>query len=171
MSLGHPTRKLSSFPLGALSVLVSWVKTEQDLALWSGNTFRNGFSRLTMERHLKRSDLDSFAYLDEKKNLLCYADIVRKDSRTAVLCRVIVHPNHRRKGLGKEFCKDLLQWAKNNGNYLEVHLNTLGRNKPALACYESLGFTTLLIKPNCRKVCGQWQDLVIMALHLKYFSR
>ena len=149
-----------------VNTLVSWIRNEEDLALWSGNTFRNGFSAGKMQLHLNRTDLDSFAYLDKKKNLLCYADIARKERKTGVLCRVIVHPDHRRKGLGKAFCRDLLHWAKHNGNYSRIHLNTFGHNKAALACYGALGFHTVSVEPKCRKVRGELQDLVVMAANL-----
>jgi RimJ/RimL family protein N-acetyltransferase len=159
-------------PVGREEVhaLVSWIRNEEDLDLWSGNTFRNGFSTGKMQLHLNRTDLDSFAYLDKNKNLLCYADIVRKEKRTGILCRVIVHPDHRRQGLGKAFCKDLLSWAKDNGNYLSIHLNTFGHNKAALACYEALGFHTVSIKPKCREVGGELQDLIVMAANLQYLN-
>ena len=64
-----------------VNTLVSWIRNEEDLSLWSGNTFRNGFSAEKMQIHLNRTDLDSFACLDKKKKLLCYADIVRKEKR------------------------------------------------------------------------------------------
>ena len=149
-----------------MNTLVSWIRNEEDLALWSGNTFRNGFSAGKMQLHLNRTDLDSFAYLDKKKKLLCYADIVRKEKRTGILCRVIVHPDHRRQGVGKAFCKDLLHWAKHNGNYSRIHLNTFGHNKAALACYGSLGFKTVSVETKSRRVNGKLQDLVVMAASL-----
>ncbi len=149
-----------------VNTLVSWIRNQEDLSLWSGNTFRNGFSADKMRLHLNRSDLDSFASLDKKSKLLCYADIVRKEKKTGVLCRVIVHPDHRRKGLGKAFCRDLLNWAKDSGRYSRIHLNTFGHNKAALACYEALGFRTVKVEPKCRKVGGQLRDLVVMATSL-----
>ena len=149
-----------------VNTLVSWIRNEEDLSLWSGNTFRDGFSAHKMRLHLNRTDLDSFASLDKKRKLLCYADIVRKEKRTCVLCRVIVHPDHRRQGLGKAFCKDLLNWAKDSGRYSRIHLNTFGHNKAALTCYESLGFQTVKVEPKCRKVGGQLRDLVVMAKSL-----
>jgi len=149
-----------------VNTLVSWIKTQEDLDLWSGNTFRNGFSAGKMQLHLKRTDLDSFAYLDKRKNLLCYADIARKERQTGILCRVIVRPAHRRLGLGKAFCKDLLHWAKHNGNYSRIHLNTFGHNKAALACYGALGFKTVSVEAKCRKVSGKLQDLVVMSANL-----
>ena len=149
-----------------VNTLVSWIRNEEDLSLWSGNTFRDGFSAHKMRLHLNRTDLDSFASLDKKSKLLCYADIVRKEKRTGVLCRVIVHPDHRRQGLGKAFCGDLLNWAKKSGRYSRIHLNTFGHNKAALTCYEALGFHTVKVEPKCRKVGGQLRDLVIMAKSL-----
>lgn len=159
-------------PVGKSSVdtLISWIRNEKELASWSGNTFRKGFSSERMREHLKRKDLHSFAQLDKDGNLLCYADIVRGKESTGILCRVIVHPNRRRQGLGKAFCKDLLTWAKEEGDYRKIHLNTFGRNTAALSCYKALGFRPVFVKPKCRKVDGEWQDLVIMSLDLPSFN-
>ena len=90
--------------------------------------------------------------------------------RTGILCRVIVRPNRRGKGLGKAFCEDLLTWAKEKGGYRKVHLNTFGRNTAAMSCYKALGFRPVFVKPKCRKVGGEWQDLVIMSLDLPSFD-
>ena len=68
-----------------VNTLVSWIRNEEDLSLWSGNTFRDGFSAHKMRLHLNRTDLDSFASLDKKSKLLCYADIVRKEKRNQQL--------------------------------------------------------------------------------------
>jgi RimJ/RimL family protein N-acetyltransferase len=153
-----------------VNTLASWIRNKEDLHLWSGNTFSSGFSSRKMQLHLNRSDLDSFAYLNQEKKLLCYADIVRKEKHMGVLCRVIVHPDHRRQGLGKAFCCDLLNWAKDYGNYLKIHLNTFGHNKAALACYNALGFRTVSVEPKCRKVKGELQDLVVMTANLKEWN-
>jgi len=159
-------------PVGKNSVdtLVSWIRNEVELSIWSGNTFRKGFSSKRMQDHLKRNDLRSFAQLDNKGNLLCYADIVRGKKSTGILCRVIVHPKRRRQGLGKAFCKDLLTWAKEEGGYQKIHLNTFGRNTAAMSCYKALGFRPVFVKPKCRKVGGEWQDVVIMSLDLPSFN-
>ena len=159
-------------PVGKSSVdtLISWIRNEVELSIWSGNTFRKGFSSKRMHDHLKRSDLHSFAQLDNKGDLLCYADIVRGKESTGILCRVIVHPNRRRQGFGKVFCKDLLTWAKEEGGYRKIHLNTFGRNTAAMSCYKALGFRPIFVKPKCRKVGGEWQDLVIMSLDLPSFN-
>ena len=165
-----PKRKLCPVRIKSVNTLVSWIRNEVELSTWSGNTFRKGFSRKRMQEHLKRKDLHSFAQLDDEGNLLCYADIVQGKERTAILCRVIVRPNRRGKGLGKAFCEDLLTWAKEKGGYRKVHLNTFGRNTAAMSCYKALGFRPLFVKPKCRKVGDEWQDLVIMSLDLPSFD-
>ena len=157
---------LSSVGKEEVKTLVSWIRTREDLALWSGNTFQKGFSAGKMQLHLQRTDLNSFAYLDKRKTLLCYADIARREKKTGVLCRVIVHPEHRRRGVGKAFCRDLLLWAKQYGNYSRIHLNTFGHNKAALACYTALGFKKVSVETKCRRVNGELQDLVVMAANL-----
>ena len=166
-----PKRKLRPVEKDSVRTLASWIRNEVELAVWSGNTFRKGFSVRRIIEHLGRKDLHSFAWLDDKENLLCYADLVREKKGVGILCRVIVHPERRGRGVGKAFCGELLSWAGNEGGFRKIHLNTFRRNKAATACYEALGFRTTLVKPRSRKVGGEWQDLVVMSLELASFRR
>jgi N-acetylglutamate synthase len=53
---------------------------------------------------------------------------------------IVVAPEHRKHGYGKEIVESLMHWGKTNGAqtaYLQVMLN----NQPALKLYEKLGFT------------------------------
>ena len=52
--------------------LLSWIKCEHDLIMWSGNTFQSDFSFRTFSTHLKRDNLNPFAFLNSKKELIAY---------------------------------------------------------------------------------------------------
>lgn len=165
-----PKRRICPAGKDSVNTLVSWIRNGVELSIWSGNTFKKGFSSKKIHEHIKRSDLHSFTQLDCKGNMVCYADIVKGKESIGILCRVIVHPERRREGLGKAFCKDLLTWAKKEGGYRKIHLNTFGRNTAAMKCYKGLGFRPIFVKQKCRKVGGEWQDLVIMSLDLPSFN-
>ena len=89
-----------NFPKSSLQELLSWVEDEDDLILWSGNTFENAFSRPIFLHHLERENLDSFAYVNQKNELFAYGEIVRTKPKIATICRVIVHPEKRGMGIG-----------------------------------------------------------------------
>jgi ribosomal protein S18 acetylase RimI-like enzyme len=52
-----------------------------------------------------------------------------------------VAPEHRRQGLARTVMAALLEWGAERGA-ATAYLQVLGHNAPALALYETMGFTT-----------------------------
>ena len=151
-----------NFPKSSLHELLSWIEDEDDLILWSGNTFENAFSRLIFLHHLERKNLNSFAYVNHKNELFAYGEIVRTKPKIATICRVIVHPEKRGMGIGQKFCKELIDWIKKKDVFNWISLNTLRNNLSAYQCYNKLGFHEVNVQPQARFLNGSWQDLIIM---------
>ena len=164
MSKGNLKGPLLKFNPSYMEELMSWIKSSEDLGLWSGNTFMNGFDRKSLLKHLGRADLFSFCKKNHFGKLLCYGEVVATRGDTATLCRIIVNPESRRVGLGKKFCKELIEWTQKNPRIRKISLNTLLQNSPAIHCYRSLGFKIRAIKRRSRKINGKWKDLVIMSM-------
>ena len=55
------------------------------------------------------------------------------------ITNVAVHPDYRRRGLGREAVEALLQYAQEN-DFFEISLEVRASNRAAIALYESLGF-------------------------------
>ena len=151
-----------NFPESSLEELLGWVEDEDDLILWSGNTFEKAFSRGIFLNHLKRRNLNSFAYLDHKNELFAYGEIVESKPKIATICRVIVHPEKRGLGVGQNFCKELICWIQKKDRFNWISLNTLRNNLSAYHCYIQLGFQEVKVQPRARFLNGSWQDLIIM---------
>ena len=147
-------------------IVLSWVQNEKDRVLWSGNSFSEGLNQIRFNNHLKRKDLFAFQLLDSKKYIQAYGEIVIQAIDRATLCRILVNPKMRGKGLGKLFCKRLILEIKDWNVIREISLNTLTSNKPALACYKSLGFRGKAIKKKSRRIGNTWHDLICMSLLL-----
>ena len=154
--------KLIKFPESKVKELLSWIKNEEDKQFWSGNTFQKGLTREVFLFHLQRKDLNPFAFIGDDSSLDCYGEIVNSGENKGVLCRVIVNPAIRRKGIGKTFIKEILHWSFNQKKMNLITLNTFGHNKPARTCYQSLGFIEVALKKNYRKVGDCWRDLIVM---------
>ena len=151
-----------NFPESSLQELLSWVEDEDDLILWSGNTFEKAFSRPIFLNHLKRENLNSFAYVNHKNDLFAYGEIVQTKPKIATICRVIVHPEKRGMGVGQKFCKELICWIQKKDEFNWISLNTLRNNSRAYHCYNKLGFHEVKVQSKARFLNGSWQDLIIM---------
>ncbi len=64
------------------------------------------------------------------------------DSEEAEVEPVIVHPEHRRRGIGKELVATVVAEAKQRG-LGAISIRPVARNAGALAAFRSMGFTTL----------------------------
>ena len=151
-----------NFPKSSLKELLSWIEDEDDLVLWSGNTFEKAFSRPIFLNHLKRGNLNSFAFVNHKNELFAYGEIVQTKPKIATICRVIVHPEKRGLGIGQKFCQKLICWIQKKDEFNWISLNTLRNNLRAYHCYNNLGFHEVKVQPKARFLNGSWQDLIIM---------
>ena len=56
------------------------------------------------------------------------------------ITNVAVHPDYRRRGLGRTAVKALLQYAREH-DFFEISLEVRASNRAAIALYEDLGFS------------------------------
>ena len=157
---------ISRFTLDHIDTLLSWIQTPEDKVLWSGNSFISGLNRYLFKEHLCRKDLFAFQLLNQEKDIQAYGEIVLKAIDQATLCRIIVNPENRGKGIGKYLCKKLISEIKEWKVIKEVSLNTLSCNYVALSCYESLGFSQQGVRKKSRRIGSDWHDLIFMSLKL-----
>jgi ribosomal protein S18 acetylase RimI-like enzyme len=68
-----------------------------------------------------------------------HAELVRTDPQRIVLARVIVAPDHRRRGFGRQLVAAVLAEASRRG-HPRVALNVLRDNVAAMRLYRSVGF-------------------------------
>ena len=157
---------LSRFTLDHTDTLLSWIQTPEDQVLWSGNSFISGLNRYLFKEHLRRKDLFAFQLLNQKKDIQAYGEFVLKAMDQATLCRIIVNPENRGKGIGKYLCEKLISEIKEWKEIKEISLNTLSCNYAALSCYESLGFSQLGVRKKSRRIGSDWHDLIFMSLKI-----
>lgn len=159
------TQTLIQFKNEWIPELFSWINNQRELVLWSGNTFAaENFTHQSIHQHLQQNDISPYAILDDNKSLLAYGEIVRRKKEGRLnLCRVIIHPLYRGKGIGKIFCRLLLEKCMTYSGYNCVRLNVIRNNWPAVSCYSSLGFKKIGVFPKARKLGGIELDLLIMS--------
>lgn len=72
-------------------------------------------------------------------------------------------PGYRGQGVGRQLAVQTIRAARRVG-IERVELDVFASNEPAIALYRALGFTTEGIKRRARKLDGQYDDNVFMAL-------
>jgi ribosomal-protein-alanine N-acetyltransferase len=65
----------------------------------------------------------------------------------ADMMNVAVHPDYRRKGIGKQLVEALVASLKDNGVY-SLTLEVRASNEPAISLYDQLGFAQVGRRPN-----------------------
>jgi ribosomal protein S18 acetylase RimI-like enzyme len=75
-------------------------------------------------------------------------------------------PDYRGQGIGKRLAVETIQAAREAG-IERVELDVFASNEPAVALYQSLGFITEGIKHRARRLDGQYDDNVFMALFVE----
>jgi RimJ/RimL family protein N-acetyltransferase len=157
------------FELKWVPDVYSWIQNSVEMIYWSGQTFLDqGFTLTNFKSHLNSKRIIPYARVDKDENILCYAEIVQTQKLGFInLCRVIVRPDLRGKGLGKIFCRSLIDHTILIHKYHSIQLNVLECNQPAISCYQSLGFKISQRLPHARQIKNTTYDVVVMTKSLE----
>lgn len=146
------------------AVICKWLRTETELYRWSADRF-NKFP-------LHESDMDHnyapqietgrfipLTAVDEDETILGHFIIryPREDDNTSVRFGfVIVNPESRGKGYGKEMLHLGIEYAKAHLNAKRIDLGVFANNAPAKHCYEAIGFKEYG-RRECEMPIGVWE--------------
>lgn len=130
-------------------VIAGWVRTEEELYRWSSD--RYGFFPLLPysidENYIPQLQTGRFIPLtgvDEKGKPVAHL-IIRypkeNDDSSVRFGFVIVDPEIRGKGYGRELLRLAVQYVKDNLTATRIDLGVFVNNPKAKRCYESVGFT------------------------------
>jgi ribosomal protein S18 acetylase RimI-like enzyme len=72
-------------------------------------------------------------------------------------------PEYRGRGLGRQLAVHAIEAARQKG-IERIELEVFASNTPAIALYRALGFATEGTKRRARKLDGEYDDNIIMAL-------
>jgi ribosomal protein S18 acetylase RimI-like enzyme len=119
-------------------VVLGWVRSAEELDAWASRGDFPLQRSIFAEWH---SDLDVRAYvLVHAGEPRAYGEIWEDAAQGEVeLARIIVAPESRGRGVGREFTRLLSDQARRRG-FDEIWLRVVPTNAAALACYRSAGF-------------------------------
>jgi len=119
--------------------IMTWFPDRHACAQWGGPGTRFPFTEDSFLEDIHWGKLPSYCAVSAEGDLLGFGQFYEKLGRCH-LARLAVAPAFRGLGLGKGFISSLMRISKNQLGKNEFSLYVMEQNKPAIACYQSLGF-------------------------------
>ena len=140
--------KLRAYEREDSPIIASWVRTEKELYQWSAD--RYGFFPLlpySIDEHyapaMESGRFIPLTEVDDDNKVVGHL-IIRypkdDDDSSVRLGFVIVDPNERGKGYGRELIRLAVEYVKNNLTAKRIDLGVFDNNPKARNCYEAVGF-------------------------------
>lgn len=127
-------------------IIKNWIAEERMHAMWCANIIqfpieKDNFEKIMQEVAQRFEDIPFVATSDEGEliGFFCYS--VNLDNNEGMLKFVMINPEYRGKGYGKEMLGLAVKYAFEITNVQLVQLNVFPENKGAKKCYEAVGFT------------------------------
>ncbi len=121
-----------------LSQVLSWIKTEDDCVLWSGGRLPFPIDIADLAECIDFANVQSWSMVNNE-TVQGFGQLFFKQNNRAHLVRLIVNPDHRGQGLGKQLAEQMLQLALET-KPSSVSLNVERTNAVAISIYQRLEF-------------------------------
>lgn len=122
-----------------LEQLLDWTENSDQVQLFAGP----GLSWPLSVEQMSESELSGRAFmLVDQGVLLGYCQLKWRGAGNVRLCRVIVNPELRGKGIGKHLICSVIKFANESLMASRMELGVYQHNTAAILCYQKLGFTT-----------------------------
>ncbi|MFL6264280.1 MAG: GNAT family N-acetyltransferase [Thermoanaerobaculia bacterium] len=174
--------ELIPFTEADIEPLLGWIRSHEELLLWTASSFGYPLTREHIQQHLRdsaaRGDRLIFKAVDsESGETIGHVELGAIDARnrSARVGRVLLAPAARGRGLGTAMMRATLAYAF---DVLQVHRAELGVfdvNPRALACYERAGFRREGVRRESFAVPaelggGYWSDITMSVLASEWES-
>lgn len=119
----------------------SWIHSKEELVQFAGPVFEYPLTWEQMEDHLADFRRQVYAAIrPDTTETIGIGEIYWDAEDSPRLCRILVSPEERGKGFGKEIVLSLLDLAFARAAVKQVSLNVYNFNTSAIRCYEQCGF-------------------------------
>lgn len=150
---------LRSPSLADYEVIAAWISDAGACRRWAGPKVPYPFSLAELPKLLALPGGESYSLAEHGGGSpLGFGQYWPRPDNTVHLLRIIVRPESRGRGLGRELCGQLVACAVDSTSAQAVTLNVYRDNSAAVALYERLGFIVV-----SEKSIG---DALFMAKHV-----
>lgn len=119
--------------------LASWVTTEDQLFEWAGPNLQYPCDVLTLKQDLLVETWPAFSLISANSELLGFGQYYSRLGHCH-LCRLIIAPHHRGKGLARSLIEQLSAIGKREMNVASCSLFVYQKNIAAIRAYQKIGF-------------------------------
>jgi len=119
--------------------LMTWFTDAASVDIWGGPRFRFPFDQASFHEDSRWQEYSSFCLRDSKMKFSAFGQLGKRYKRSH-LARLVVHPDLRGHGVGRQLLQHLIGVAREAKECEEVALFVYKHNEPALQCYLALGF-------------------------------
>lgn len=139
--------RLEPFTPADIDRLLGWIRSPEELMLWTASSFGFPLTREHIEGHLRdsaaRGERRIFKAVEEGSGeIVGHIELGAIDPRnhSVRIGRVLVDPDRRGQGLGGAMMRAALDTAFRELGAHRVELGVFDVNPAAIACYERVGF-------------------------------
>lgn len=100
--------KLRAAEALGLSTVLSWIDGEQSLRMWAGPKVQYPVSPQNIWSELSASADNAYAFADGEGAVIGFGQILLKVNNSLHLARLIVNPELRAQGIGRNLCVALM---------------------------------------------------------------
>jgi len=155
--------------------LVEWINSLELLVQWTGPyAFTFPLDMSQAEKYLRKgqgqnpkSRIYKAVDLDDKVVGHIELATINCQNGTAIICRIFVAPDQRRKGICTQMLRAILYKGFIELELRRIELWVYAHNIGAIQCYEKIGFVKEGFLRKYQKIGDKYWDMVIMSI-LKY---
>jgi len=136
---------LRAFDKRDFDILIGWVPSRDALHLWAGPLlFRFPLDHDQLEDYRRRAERDDHEVYSAvaAEGVVGHVELARinRNRRRADVCRVVVAPSSRGRGVAGHMLEALIRRAFHELGLDTLELHVHEGNKSAISCYQKVGF-------------------------------
>lgn len=134
--------KLLKFGEEDFQLLKSWIKSDEELIQFAGAIFSFPLTDEQLSKYINTNHFKPFKILLLETNEVIGHCELNFENGNRRLSRILIgNKNLRGKNIGEAVVKEMLNLLFDYPNTTQVDLNVFDWNKPAIRCYEKVGFS------------------------------
>jgi len=135
---------LEKFTEADFDRLINWIKSEDELILFAGPTFKSPLTKEQLLAYIGNDTRKVFKVTNVKSKEVighCELNDINIHSKSARVCRMLVGDSSKRnKGYGRKILNELIRIAFKELSLNNITLKVYEKNASAVRCYENCGF-------------------------------